>query len=158
MPGARHGTAQLYLGGVLNAAFGLGAQGQQPGGWWLMAEVEVELAKNQVVRPDLVGWRMERMPELPDGFPVKLCPDWICEIVSPSDPRRDTVIKYRDYARAGVPHYWLVDLEQRTLTTLELRGEHYVVGVEADATQSVRAAPFELVEITVGPLFGQRAR
>jgi len=121
-----------------------------------LSEVEVLLLGRHPVRPDLAGWRIENMPELPDEFPVKVRPDWVCEIVSPNDARRDTIVKYRDYARAGIPHYWMVDLGERTLTTLILQNEHYAIDVEADANQIVRAKPFELVEIAVGLLFGQR--
>ena len=120
-----------------------------------MTEVEILLPSGQPYRPDLVGWRCDRMPELPDEFPVALRPDWICEIVSPSDPRRDTVIKYRDYARAGIPHYWLADLAERSLTTLRLANEHYLVDVEARMGDTVRAAPFELVDVALPFIFGQ---
>lgn len=93
------------------------------------------------------------MPEVPKEFPISLRPDWVCEVVSPSDPRRDTIIKYRDYARAGIPYYWLVDLEARSLTALRLVNEHYTVQAEGKAGESLRAEPFELVEIEVGSLF-----
>ena len=80
-------------------------------------------------------------------------------MVSPSDPRRDTVnhqgqVKYRDYARAGIPYYWLVDLQEQSLVALTLKGEHYAVQAEARAGQPLRfAEPFELVEIAIEVLF-----
>jgi Uma2 family endonuclease len=127
---------------------------RQPGGWWLMSEVEIVVPGRQPLRPDLVGWRVDRMREPPEEFPVALRPDWVCEVVSPGDERRDTVIKYRDYARAGIPHYWLVDLAAQRLTALQLVGEHYEVQSEGRAGQVIRAQPFEVVELAVGALFG----
>ena len=153
MPSGRHALCQRRLGELLGG-YDDGSPRRQPGGWWLMTEVEVMLPWEQPVRPDLAGWRCERMPEVPDEFPLRLRPDWVCEIVSPSDPRRDTVIKYRDYARAGIPYYWLVDLKLRTLTALQLKNEHYMVQAEAQEGNPLQGvAPFELVEIAMEVLF-----
>jgi Uma2 family endonuclease len=152
MPSGRHGVAQRRLSALLDPYDG-DQQSGRPGGWWIMSEVEVQLARAQVIRPDLVGWRNERMREVPEEFPIKLRPDWVCEIVSPSDPRRDTVIKVRDYARAGIPHYWLVDLQQRLVTSLKLQDEHYGIQAEGRPGDLLRAEPFELIELAVASLF-----
>lgn len=153
MPGASHAMAQRRLGSLLDP-YDDGSLRRNPGGWWLMTEAEIKLPWAQVVRPDLVGWRRARMPEVPEAFPISLLPDWVCEVVSPSDSRRDTVIKYRDYAKAGIPYYWLVDLSQRRLTALKLSGEHYIELAEATDGAPLRGVePFELVEIAMEVLF-----
>lgn len=87
LPSVKHGSAQAGLNVLLGAAYD-DRFGGHPGGWWLATEVEILLPGKQPVRPDLVGWRVERMEELPEEFPVKLRPDWVCEVVSPSDPAR----------------------------------------------------------------------
>jgi Uma2 family endonuclease len=33
------------------------------------------------------------------------------EILSPSSLRTDRVIKFAEYADAGIPHYWMIDLD-----------------------------------------------
>jgi Uma2 family endonuclease len=153
MPSGPHAAVQRRLGALLDG-YDDGSLRRQPGGWWLMTEVEILLPWEQPVRPDLVGWRCARMPEVPDEFPISVRPDWVCEVVSPSDPRRDTVIKYRDYARAGIPYYWLIDLKQRTLTALKLANEHYTVQAEAQEGSPLRQVePFELAEIAIEVLF-----
>ena len=153
MPSWRHGAVQGRLRELLGP-YDDSSPRKQAGGWWINTEVEIMLPWEQPVRPDLVGWRLERMLEEPEEFPVRLLPDWVCEIVSPSDPRRDTVIKYRDYAKAGIPYYWLVDLKQRTLTALQLKNEHYIVQGEAKAGSPLRQVePFGLVEIAIEVLF-----
>ncbi|HXV92277.1 MAG TPA: Uma2 family endonuclease [Pseudonocardia sp.] len=47
------------------------------------------------------------------------------EIVSIGSRRTDHVIKHGEYADAGIPHYWLVDIddERPTLTACHLAGE-----------------------------------
>jgi Uma2 family endonuclease len=48
----------------------------------------------------------------------------VVEIVSPGSYRTDHVIKRGEYADAGVPHYWLVDLDKPvTLINCHLAGE-----------------------------------
>ena len=51
--------------------------------------------------------------------------DLVMEVVSdlPKDRDRDLVTKRADYARAGVPEYWIVDPQDRMIRVLTL-GEH----------------------------------
>jgi Uma2 family endonuclease len=45
-------------------------------------------------------------------------------IVSPGSHRTDHVIKHGEYAEAGIPHYWIVDLDDPvTLIDCHLAGE-----------------------------------
>jgi Uma2 family endonuclease len=48
----------------------------------------------------------------------------VAEIVSPSSRRTDHVAKRAEYADAGIPHYWIVDLDEPvSLTACHLAGE-----------------------------------
>jgi Uma2 family endonuclease len=52
------------------------------------------------------------------------------EIVSPGTGRTDRVTKLFEYAQAGIPYYWLVELsEPVTLTAYTLAGDHYELAV-----------------------------
>jgi Uma2 family endonuclease len=55
--------------------------------------------------------------------------DLVMEIVSPDakDRRRDLKEKRRDYAKAGIPEYWIIDPRQETITVLRLTGKSYTV-------------------------------
>ena len=60
--------------------------------------------------PDLCGWRVERVPELPDENPLTIVPDWCCEVLSPGSAGRvDRLKKLPRYLASGVAHVWLVD-------------------------------------------------
>ena len=87
---------------------------------------------------------------------MTVSPDWVCEILSPSNARNDLVEKYAIYAAAGVPHYWVLDPVQKTLTVHRLEGQEYVVALTAGAGDVVRAEPFHEVELPVDVLFGDR--
>ena len=69
----------------------------------ILDEPELHLCGDALV-PDLVGWRRERMPELPDVAAFELAPDWVCEVLSPSTQSHDRVKKMGIYAREGVGH------------------------------------------------------
>jgi Uma2 family endonuclease len=46
------------------------------------------------------------------------------EIISPGSQRTDTLVKPVEYAKAGIPHYWLIDLNSPlSLTAYHLAGD-----------------------------------
>jgi Uma2 family endonuclease len=59
----------------------------------------------------------------------------VVEVLSPSNPGNDLVLKRHYYAASGIPHYWIVDPTQRTLTVLRLDGDAYS---EAEAVEPGR--------------------
>lgn len=158
MGSGQHGISQIRMGRLL-APFDRQPNGApRPGGWWFAAEVEIELARHQIVRPDVVGWRRSTMPERPHGYPVRVRPDWVCEVMTDGDARRrDGLQKRRIYADHGIPHYWLVDTDRETLTVLRLEDRGYVQVLEAGRADSVHVEPFALLALQVGVLFGDDA-
>jgi Uma2 family endonuclease len=150
---AEHGVAQTRLGRALGP-FDRRPGGRLPGGWWFATEVLIDFGPKQQFRPDIAGWRRERMPERPTGIVVPVAPDWICEIVSPSNASNDTVKKKRVYHQNQVPHYWLLDPVQETLSVLRWSQDGYVEVLNAIRGERVRAEPFEAVELSVGVFFG----
>jgi Uma2 family endonuclease len=150
-PAARHALAASALGAELSGPLQFGRGG--PGGWWILFEPELHLVEDVMV-PDLAGWRRERMPEVPDEAFFTLAPDWVCEVLSPSTAKLDLALKLPRYAKAGVAHAWLVEPKNRTLEVFDL-GSGAPVLVSAFAGEDrVRAPPFESVEIALGLLWG----
>ncbi|HUH05144.1 MAG TPA: Uma2 family endonuclease, partial [Kofleriaceae bacterium] len=92
-PTMEHGSAQTALGGYLHRRFNRRSGGRWPGGWWIGTEVDVEYATHEIYRQDIVGWRREHVPERPTGRPIRVRADWVCEILSPSNEKRDLVDK-----------------------------------------------------------------
>ncbi len=52
-------------------------------------------------------------------------PDWIIEIVSPSDPGHDYITKLSLYATAGVKEYWIVDPQEKKTTVYCLEQDKF---------------------------------
>lgn len=152
-PTFEHGEAQGAAAAHARRFHGRGSGGGSAG-WWIAVEVDVELEPHELYRPDVVGWRRDRTPDRPRGWPVRVCPDWICEILSPSTASRDVGPKLRTYHRHGVGHLWIVDPEHRMLTVYRHGTDGYVVALAAGVDETVSAEPFGRLPLHVGMLFG----
>ena len=149
-PAPRHAVASSRLGIELGGPFDRGRGG--PGGWWILDEPELHLGE-EILVPDLAGWRRERMPELPDTAYFTLVPDWTCEVLSASTRKLDLVRKRPIYAREGVPHLWLVDPVERILEAFELHEGRWVLIASVEDDEPVSIAPFEAVTFSLGELW-----
>ncbi len=153
MPSFAHATAELELSAAI-APFNRRPGGRDPGGWWLSTEIHVTYRRGEIYCHDAAGWRRDRVPERPSEWPVSVRPDWVCEIVSPRHEKQDLVDKPRVLHAAEVPHYWVLDPEERILLVHRWSRDGYVVVQRAAAGETMRAEPFEAIEIRVGLLFG----
>ena len=123
-----------------------------PGGWWIIDEPELHLGEDILV-PDLAGWRRERMPDYPETAHVALAPDWVCEVLSPSTRRLDLHGKRPVYAREGVPRLWLVDPADRALEAFELHDGRWVPIASARDDDPVCIRPFDAITFSLGDLW-----
>jgi len=149
MPSFRHGAAQMGIADEIVGPYGPRSRGRGPGGWLFASEVEIVFEPSQVYRPDVAGWRRERLPALPAEWPIPVRPDWVCEILSPSNSRNDVIKKMRVYQRCQVPHYWLLDPEQETLSVHRWTAEGYLNVQAAEGRERIRPEPFAEVELSV---------
>ncbi len=149
-PSPRHVVASSRLGIELGGPFDRGRGG--PGGWWIVDEPELHLGE-EILVPDLAGWRRERMPALPDTAYFALAPDWTCEVLSASTRKLDLVRKRPIYAREGVPHLWLVDPVERILEAFELHEGRWVLIASVEDEEPVSIAPFEAITFSLGELW-----
>ena len=149
-PAPPHAVASSVLGGELGPPFHRGRGG--PGGWWILDEPELHLGEDILV-PDLAGWRRERMSDLPDTAYFPLAPDWVCEVLSASTRRLDLHGKRPVYAREGVGHLWLVDPADRALEAFELREGEWVLIASAKDDDPVSIRPFDAITFSLGDLW-----
>ena len=152
-PTGEHGNAQGRLLHLVGGPYHRRPSDRWPGGWWILVEVEVQLDERNVLRPDVVGWRRERIPECPKGTPVAIRPDWVCEILS-TRRSNDLIRKKRIYHRHVVPHYSIVDPEEESLSVNRYSPDGYIEVLTALRGERVRAEPFAAIELAVGVLFG----
>jgi Uma2 family endonuclease len=151
-PAIPHASAASVVGEELGRPFKRGKGG--PGGWIILDEPEIHLAEDIVV-PDVGGWRRETLAVVPDAPFIAVPPDWVCEVASPSTRALDRGKKLDVYQRERVSYVWLIEPIDRFLEVLELDGETYriVQRVSGDAPQRLR--PFEAIEFDVGALWAR---
>ncbi|MEO1172437.1 MAG: Uma2 family endonuclease [Myxococcota bacterium] len=153
-PAPRHSQAASGIGADIYSAYHRGRGG--PGGWWSLGEPELHLGGDVLV-PDIAGWRVERLPALPETAYFEVAPNWLCEVLSPSTGRLDRTEKLPAYARQSIQHVWLVDPLQQTLEVFENRNHEWVLIATHAGAETFRAKPFEEVEFELAPLWTTRA-
>jgi Uma2 family endonuclease len=81
--------------------------------------------------------------------------DLVMEVVS-SNRDLDLVKKRREYAQAGIPEYWIVDMEQETISVLYLDGDHYRTHGAFGRTDKAASATLIGFEVSVDEVFSQK--
>ncbi len=147
-PGTEHQHVLIQIIADLGWAFSRGSS--SPGRWWILHRLPSEFPDGTLeIVPDVAGWRRERMPVLSDHAPNRVVPDWTCEIVSSRTRHHDVTIKRPYYARIGVPHLWLVDIEERVVIAHRLDADRYTVIGRYREGSEVRIEPFDAVPLNV---------
>lgn len=99
---------------------------QLPGGVVVVPDVDIDLQLDRADkpgtsrRPDLVVVERSAMRRVRTEGGLLLAAETllVVEILSPGSRRTDNVIKRAEYADAGIPHYWIVDLEPADAVSL----------------------------------------
>ncbi len=132
----------------------LGAQiwqwAKEHGGTTFSAAYKVRVSKHRGAMPDVQYYRRgNRTGRKPTGLEGG-APDLAVEVISPSSGRFDRVTKLHWYASIGVPEYWIVDPEERTLHR-HLLGEgiyHVAEALEGDAVPEPDTFPGLRIELS----------
>lgn len=149
-PAPRNARAGSLLGAAITGPYDRGVGG--PGGWWILDEPELHVGQNVLV-PDLAGWRRSRMLRLPETAYFQLSPDWVCEILSPSTALLDRGKKLAVCAREGVAHAWIIDPILGTLEVLRLESGRWAILATHYGADVVRAEPFADIDLELSSLW-----
>ena len=153
-PARRHTRTASALGARLLTTFDAG-QRDEGGDWVILDEPELHLGDDILV-PDLAGWRVERFPEGDDDAYFTAAPDWACEILSPSTARIDRMKKVPIYAREAVAHVWIVDPRDRTIEVLRHGGAGYqLVGTWGGDEGPFTLEPFDALPLPASAFWGR---
>lgn len=125
----------------------------RPGGWLILHWPELHLGDDILV-PDIAGWRRERMPLVPDEDEhFTIAPDWVCEVLSPATIELDRVHKLPIYARTGVSYAWLVEPWQRYLEAIRSCGSGWEPIAAHGDLDRARIEPFDAIELELANLW-----
>jgi Uma2 family endonuclease len=156
-PLPRHSKSQRALGSFIGRPYDDDDGHGGPGGWWIFVEVDIELTPHDVVRPDLSGWRRERLPDPGSERPIRVAPDWVCEVLSPSTQSLDRAEKRALHHRHGIRHYWIVDPEARLVEVFAHAEAGWTVLGTYGEEDTVAMPPFVEVEVPIERLFLPKA-
>jgi Uma2 family endonuclease len=149
-PSWRHSATANAISAKLGGPFQYGNDG--PGGWVFFIETEIMFGDDLLV-PDICGWRVEHFPGEPERNYFTSPPDWLCEILSGSTEKRDRSLKMRIYADAGVPHMWLIDPRLQLLEAFKLHEGDWKKAGTWNSADDVRAPPFDAVSFSLADLW-----
>jgi Uma2 family endonuclease len=122
MPTVLHQRIAAFLYDALRA-FVLGSSL----GEVLFTGVRVRLWPGKFREPDVLFMHAEHAGRMTEEYWEGA--DLVMEVVSSGDEdrRRDLMTKREEYARAGIPEYWIVDPALEQITVLTLDGQTYAV-------------------------------
>lgn len=145
-----------------NAAFELGVQlrSQLPAGLQTLPDMDLDLqlapvnAPGTVRRPDLIVVQQDaRLRVRREGGVIRASEVLIVvEFLSPGSKRTDHRVKRDEYADAGIPHYWIIDVnEPVSLLACHLAGEFGYADAGTATGRFTATAPFPIT-IDLGAL------
>jgi Uma2 family endonuclease len=135
-PNVLHQTIVLLLAKILDSA------AQKTGSKALFAPMDVTLAEDTILQPDLLYISKARRNIIKQR--VEGPPDLVIEIISGTS-RRDRVEKLDLYAKYGVAEYWIVDPQSQHIEFLVNENGRFVVESSAnDRYQSQRLPEVEI--------------
>jgi Uma2 family endonuclease len=116
--------------------------------------LDVLFDEGDYMEPDVLFVRKDRAHTITDRG-VEGPPDLVAEVMSPSTAARDRRVKRDRYEHFGVPEYWVVDPEARTVEVWKL-AEGAREAVVYGATDTLEWAPVQgrvALHIVVAELF-----
>ncbi|HEY6459341.1 MAG TPA: Uma2 family endonuclease, partial [Polyangiaceae bacterium] len=123
------------------------------GGTTFGSGYKIRITNERGVMPDVQFFRAGREHRSQGRGLSQGQPDLAVEIVSPSSVRYDRVVKMNWYASIGVPEYWVVDPEARTLECLVLQDGRYSIADALEGDATFAPAGFPGLEIPLAKLW-----
>lgn len=117
-----------------------------------------ELPSGDTVEPDIayISWERWRASPAPEENKfLRIVPDLVAEILSPSTASRDRGEKKAIYERNGVREYWLVDALAVRVTRFVLRDNRYDAGVQFERDDTLESEVLTGFRIPVRDLLGE---
>ena len=123
------------------------------GGLAVTAPFDIVFDEYDVLQPDVVFFRAERVHLLDPNAVARVAPDIVVEVLSPSTARLDRGRRMQTFARYGVPEYWIVDPVERRVEVHSLAGGAYRLVQVAAGDGSVRSPLLPDLKFPVARLF-----
>jgi Uma2 family endonuclease len=115
-------------------------------------DVDTIFGKHDVRRPDLLFFAKSRLHLIGEKA-MEGPPDLCVEVISPSSSKTDRRDKFKQYEKAGVAFYWIIDPFEHTIEGYKLvRGKYRLSGKGKDH-DVVQLPPFDELKIPLSELW-----
>jgi Uma2 family endonuclease len=149
VPTDRHEHVVMRIGAALTVWSDAGHGGRTLGSGY-----KVRISDRRGVMPDVQFYREGNSTSVAQQRGLETGrPDLVVEVVSPSSRRFDRVKKLQWYAQLGVPEYWVIDAQARTLERLVLGAGIYAIAATHADDETFRPESFPGLEIPLARLW-----
>ncbi len=148
-PTVQHQDLVLFLASALRDFAHAG-----PGGKVSIAPMDVRLADDTVVQPDVLYVGPDRADRIGEQE-IDGAPTLIVEVASPSTSHLDAFDKKQLYEAHGVREYWIVDPDTKTLEIYVPGEDGYTLHQRRVGTGRVASRLFEAFSVELAALFSE---
>jgi Uma2 family endonuclease len=119
----------------------------------LIAPLPIKLWAGKMREPDVMFLRKEHFDKRHGNYWSGA--DLVMEVISPNDPGRDKITKRYEYAKAGIPEYWLIDPTEKTVTVFNLAEQADEYGVHGfyDMGENAKSPTLPAFSLSVSEMF-----
>ena len=149
-------TKHQYVVHNLDIPLSVYVQKNKLGDVWT-APLDVRLSGDTALQPDLIFVSDARAEIIQEDW-IAGAPDLVVEVLSPSTAAYDRATKLPAYAEAGVPEFWLIDSQAKTVEVLKLQGKKYFVDAILAGDQVLTSNLFPGWQLPLRDLFDFRGR
>jgi Uma2 family endonuclease len=128
------------------------------GGLVLPSSFKLQISEDQGVMPDVQLYRAENPLTLKPSDEQRARPDVAVEVISTTSRKYDQTTKLEWYAEIGVPEYWLIDPEARTLLQYVLKSGQYALTTALRDEAVFKPASLPGLEIPLSSLWEMGSR
>ena len=114
------------------------------------APIDLILSNHDVTQPDIV---VVADPSSNTRRGIEAPPLLIVEVLSPSTEKFDRHVKARRFAALGVPHYWVLDPDQRRLECYRNVDGTFVLSVSGEGDELLASRDFERLQIDLSAIW-----
>ena len=118
----------------------------------LFAPTDVRLDDDTVVQPDVLFVAAEHADQV-GTQEIEGAPDVVMEVVSPTNSHHDLLVKKQIYEQHGVPEYWIIDPDSRTVEVYRNTDEGFAQHARAVETGTVTSALLDGFAMDLDGLF-----
>jgi len=117
----------------------------------LFAPHPIRLWPGKYREPDAMVWLNEHRNKM--GERESGPPDLAVEVLSVSNEPHDIEIKFREYAQAKIPEYWIIQPETKTVSVYALDGKAYRLAGRFGPGERAKSAILSTFDLPVDCLF-----